>query len=71
MIGLISMEVAPTQISGSAHGLACAMAQGQTSQSGRLNSVPFQHHFPSICTFIVILSNCHELHVVESPLLGC
>jgi sugar phosphate permease len=27
MIGLISMEVVPTQMSGSAHGLACAMAQ--------------------------------------------
>ena len=31
MIGLTSMEVVPTQISGSAHGLACAMAQGQLS----------------------------------------
>ena len=29
MIGLISMEVVPTQISGSAHGLACAVAQGE------------------------------------------
>ena len=28
MIGLISMDVVPTQMSGSAHGLACAMAQG-------------------------------------------
>ena len=28
MIGLISMELVPTQMSGSAHGLACAMAQG-------------------------------------------
>ena len=28
MIGLVSMEVVPVEISGSAHGLACAMAQG-------------------------------------------
>ena len=37
MIGLISMEVVPTQISGSAHGLACAFAQGQLLLPGNVS----------------------------------
>lgn len=62
MIGLISMEVVPTQISGSAHGLACAMAQGQFHLATQWLSFSLAHIFSK--TILLSIHGC-QLLVLE------
>ena len=35
VIGLVAMEIVPNRLAGSAHGLACAVAQSKSSLSER------------------------------------